>query len=68
MMPVKDGGEAVLGMRAIHPKGKILLASGYSHEGAVQTVIDSGVDGFIQKPYTQAQLWEKVLQVLAKEG
>lgn len=68
VMPVKDGRDTVLDMRVIHPGGKILLASGYSAEGVAQSVIEGGVDDFIQKPYTQAQLWEKVVQILTRDG
>jgi CheY-like chemotaxis protein len=63
-MPGKDGADTVLGMRAIHPDGKILLASGYSEETAAQAI--ASVDGFIHKPYSQAQLWDKVLQILSR--
>jgi PAS domain S-box-containing protein len=64
MMPGKDGADTVLGMRAVHPDGKILLASGYSEESAAQAI--ASVDGFIHKPYSQAQLWDKVLQILSR--
>jgi signal transduction histidine kinase len=64
MMPVKDGADTVVGMRAIHPSGKILLASGYSQERAAQAI--ASVDGFIHKPYSQAQLWDKVVQILSR--
>jgi len=68
VMPVKDGRDTVLGMRSVNPGGKILVASGYSLEASARTVFESGVDGFIQKPYTQAQLWEKIVQILANRG
>jgi two-component system, cell cycle sensor histidine kinase and response regulator CckA len=64
MMPGKDSADTVLGMRAIHPDGKILLVSGYSQESAAQAI--ASVDGFIHKPYSQAQLWDKVVQILSR--
>lgn len=63
VMPVKDGRDTVIEMREIHPQGKILVASGYSREGAAPIAID----GFIQKPYTQARLWEMIVRILTRE-
>lgn len=67
VMPVKDGRDTVSGMREINPHGKILVASGYSLEGAARGVIEIGIDGFIQKPYTQAQLWEAIVRILTRD-
>jgi CheY-like chemotaxis protein len=68
VMPVKDGGETFLAMREIDPKGKVLLASGYTQDGAARAVLERGANGFISKPYTQAQIWEKVVEILATES
>lgn len=68
VMPVKDGRDTVIGMREMHPQGKILVASGYSREGTARGVMDAGIDGFIQKPYTQRQLWEAISRILARDA
>jgi CheY-like chemotaxis protein len=47
------------------PQGiKVLLSSGYSIEGQAQALLDSGCNGFIQKPFDAVALSAKVQKLL----
>jgi CheY-like chemotaxis protein len=62
MMPVLDGVSAVRSMRKTNPALKVILTSGHKGYDASSQVLDFGIDGFLQKPYTSATL----LNLLAK--
>ena len=51
-------------MKAINPDVKVLLASGYSINGAAQDLLAEGVQGFIQKPFDRTELSAKVAGAL----
>ena len=46
------------------PGIKVLLSSGYSIEGQAQKLLDSGCNGFIQKPFDAVVLSAKVHELL----
>lgn len=64
MMPRMDGKEVFLAMRQINPKIKALLSTGYSHNQAVQEVIDEGLLGFIGKPFELQEIAAAVERTL----
>jgi PAS domain S-box-containing protein len=64
VMPVMSGRETFLEMRAINPAIKAVLASGYSLDRDAQAMIEEGVRGFIQKPYSRATLLAKVTEAV----
>jgi DNA-binding NtrC family response regulator len=41
---------------AIHPGVRVLLMSGYNEQDAIARFVGKGVAGFIQKPFTLADL------------
>lgn len=49
------------------PDLKVLVFSGYTIEGPVQKILDAGAQGFIQKPFTMADLSEKLKKTLGGE-
>jgi two-component system, cell cycle sensor histidine kinase and response regulator CckA len=51
-------------LRAINPRVKVLLSSGYSTNGEVGEILEQGVSGFVQKPYREEELAAKVREVL----
>ena len=51
VMPGMDGQAAFLALRAVNPDLKALLTSGYGVDGEAQRILDSGVRGFVPKPY-----------------
>jgi len=68
MMPVMGGRETFARMKKINPAILAILSSGYSIDGAAQSILDDGVRAFIRKPYQLLQLSEQVAQVLRGEG
>ena len=63
MMPVMDGPNAIRAMRKIKPDVKIIASSGIS-PGHKDFITDSGVAGFLEKPYTAEQLLTMIQGVL----
>jgi DNA-binding NarL/FixJ family response regulator len=59
-----SGRETYESLRKIMPDIKVLLSSGYSIEGQAQGLLDSGCNGFIQKPFDAASLSAKVQAIL----
>ena len=51
----------------VNPRVRVLLASGYSVDGEAQTLLDEGVVGFIQKPYSIESLAAKLAEVFAAD-
>ena len=63
-MPGMDGPEAYLLLREASPSLKIILMSGYPENDLSARYADMGFDGFLQKPFTQRELTEKIRDVL----
>jgi CheY-like chemotaxis protein len=59
-MPGMSGEEALPELRKIRPQVKVLVSSGYSESETMTLFQGQSVSGFIQKPYTIAELAEKV--------
>jgi CheY-like chemotaxis protein len=65
-MPTMSGNEVLRVIRTIRPDAAVIMSSGYA-EAEVMRQIDSGdIAGFIQKPYTAAQLLNKVRSALTE--
>jgi CheY-like chemotaxis protein len=64
VMPRMGGHEVFLRLKALNPRVKALLSTGYSQNGKAQEILDSGVMGFIQKPYQLNELLCKLNSVL----
>ncbi len=60
VMPQMDGKEAFRRMKEIDPAVRVLLASGYSINGTANELLAEGVHGFLQKPFSQAELDQAV--------
>jgi PAS domain S-box-containing protein len=65
VMPAMSGAETFDGLKRIDPTVRILLSSGYGIEGEAQVLLDRGGDGFIQKPFTIAQLRDQIERILS---
>jgi signal transduction histidine kinase/CheY-like chemotaxis protein len=63
-MPAMSGEETFRHLRAIRPQVKVILSSGYNEVEVISRFTGKGLAGFIQKPYTAAQLGEKFRSVL----
>ncbi|GAB4346698.1 MAG: hypothetical protein Kow0099_28180 [Candidatus Abyssubacteria bacterium] len=64
IMPRMGGRETFLKLKSINPAVKTLLSTGYSQNGKAKEILDSGVLGFLQKPYHAEALLLKVRSVL----
>ncbi len=63
-MPGLSGEEAFARMREINPQVPVLMASGYSHAELDLRFSSQSACGFIQKPFTRAQLRDKIRRVI----
>lgn len=64
IMPEMSGKDTYDELKKIDPGVKVLLVSGYSLNKQIQEIMQSGCDGFIQKPFDIVQLSQKLRQVL----
>ncbi len=63
-MPRMDGEEAFRELRKLNGAIPILLMSGFSEPAAAGRFVGKGLSGFLQKPFTQSQLREKLAALL----
>jgi CheY-like chemotaxis protein len=63
-MPVMSGAATMKELRAIRPDVPVILTSGYNQAEAIRRFRSANLAGFIQKPYTAAQLAETIGRVL----
>jgi CheY-like chemotaxis protein len=63
-LPKLGGWEACRQMKAINPKVRVVIASGYLDPSAEQEMIDGGVEAFVNKPYLGGELTEKIRRLL----
>lgn len=66
IMPKLDGGETYTLLKQMNPEIKAILSSGYSQEGKVQEIVKEGISGFIQKPYSTAEIARVIRDTLRK--
>lgn len=67
MMPEMGGKKCLQNLRELNPQVRVIIASGYSANGATKETLSSGAKGFVNKPYDIRQLLEVVGKVLAEE-
>jgi len=67
-MPGWDGFETFNRLRAIRPDVRVVLSSGYSNQETTTRFAGKGLAGFLQKPYTVAQLLDCVAEALSDEA
>ncbi len=63
-MPKLNGEEAYREMRRVRPDVCVVLSSGYNEHDATTRFTGKGLAGFLQKPYSPAELLAKVRGVL----
>ncbi len=66
-MPVMDGKEMFRELKKLSPDVKALLATGFTLNGAVQTLMDEGVMGFIQKPFRIEEISKAINALMSME-
>jgi CheY-like chemotaxis protein len=64
IMPIMSGKLCYFELKKINKDIKVILSSGYSIDGEVQSLLNEGVSGFIQKPYVAKELSKAISKVL----
>jgi CheY-like chemotaxis protein len=64
VMPIMSGKEVFDQLKALNPKVKVLLSSGYKQDRRVGDILAGGARGFIQKPYSLGSLSQQVSEIL----
>ena len=67
IMPHMGGGETFDMLKAIDPNVVVILSSGYSMTGEANEIVEKGCKGFIQKPFTPAELSRVIKEALKKD-
>lgn len=67
IMPKIGGSEVFQAIKTINPDAKIILCSGYSHEGfaGIDNLLKSGAVGFVQKPFTRHTIAHAIKKALS---
>lgn len=63
-MPNMSGKDSYIEMKKIFPSVKVLVISGFKHDQRVREIRDLGVNGYLAKPFTMAELSRKIAEVL----
>lgn len=64
IMPGMSGKKSFEAIKELRSDLKVLISSGYGQDGDIQEMLDNGASGFIQKPYLQNTILEKIHGVL----
>jgi PAS domain S-box-containing protein len=67
-MPNLDGEQCFQRLREIRPQARVIMSSGFSEQEIARKFTGSGLAGFIQKPYTLAELREVLRRQLQGAG
>jgi len=62
-MPVKDGLEAIVAIRAMHPDARIIVLTTFSGDARVIAALKAGATGYLLKDVTAAELAHTVRHV-----
>jgi PAS domain S-box-containing protein len=68
LMPKMSGKETYLEIKKIDPNLKVLFSSGFKQDERVEEVLQLGVQGFVQKPYTLQVLSKAIQQAIHSHG
>jgi PAS domain S-box-containing protein len=66
IMPGMDGGKTFDAIRTISPQMPVILSSGYAINSQAERIMRKGCNGFIQKPFSVADLSRMVRGILDK--
>ena len=67
LMPEMNGTDAFQLLKQCNPGIKVILATGFSLNKEIQALLDAGAVDFIQKPFKESLLAEKVMAALLKK-
>ena len=63
-MPEMDGIECIRAIRALDAKVRILVVSALSDKGTAIQALKEGAQGFLDKPFTEAELSDAIGELL----
>ncbi|MGE5341931.1 MAG: response regulator [Candidatus Omnitrophota bacterium] len=66
LMPQKSGKETYLEMKQIQPDVNVILITGAIKDKRIDEVLELGVKGYLEKPYTYPQLSRAVFNLIGK--
>jgi CheY-like chemotaxis protein len=64
VMPKLSGKQTYLKLKKIDQNVKVLLSSGFKKDSRIESILQAGVDGFINKPYSLTSLSKAIYNVL----
>jgi PAS domain S-box-containing protein len=64
IMPVMDGKQCLDEILKVNPQAKVLIASGYSPDGATKEILEGRAKGLVNKPYNIKQMVQSVREAL----
>lgn len=64
VMPKMSGEQAYIELNKVNNSVKVLLASGFKQDARVESILELGVKGFIQKPYGLVNLANSIHDVI----
>ena len=64
MLPDMEGKTIYTALKGARPDTKVIICSGYSTDGPVQEILDSGAHAFIQKPFSIEDLSAEINELL----
>jgi PAS domain S-box-containing protein len=68
IMPGMSGRECFLALKSVNPGIRAILSTGYGLDGKAQDIVDEGMRGFVQKPYTMRELSTAIANALSSKG
>jgi two-component system, cell cycle sensor histidine kinase and response regulator CckA len=66
VMPKMGGKETLMQLKKRYPHIKVLISSGFHQEGTLDELHQLGALGFIQKPYTKAELHKAITMAIGE--
>jgi CheY-like chemotaxis protein len=66
-MPVMDGRQCLEALLSMNSNVKAIIASGYSANGTVKRILETGAKGFIDKPFDRRRVLEKIRKTIDED-
>jgi DNA-binding NarL/FixJ family response regulator len=63
VLPDMGGEEVYSLLMEARPEMKVVVCSGYANDDLIQRLLDAGVQGFIQKPFTVATVSDILAEI-----
>jgi two-component system, chemotaxis family, CheB/CheR fusion protein len=67
IMPRQNGPETLMKIRDLSKDVRVLIVSGYNLEKQFKSVMEHGVNGYLQKPFQRHELFDKIKSILQIE-